>query len=94
MFWKVPNRKVFAVDEHDITRGSGPSGKVNRKRRHMHDAEDINPDVQEKMSIISTDLEEIKSQLKDVFRLTMDSNVPISLNELLKRHLNAGFVIN
>ena len=90
-FWKAPNRKIFAVPEEDhlLTWGSGSSSHNlhihGRKRLRSEDLppkmyiDDALVPLTEKVDLLKNNIEDIKDQLKEVFKVTKHSMVPLSM---------------
>lgn len=88
-FWKAPNRKVFAVQEEELVRESTalPSTSSGRKRRRV----DYSPSelcvdealvpLTEKVDTLVSDIDTIKGQLQQVFKVTKCTEVPLSLKQ-------------
>ena len=86
-FWKVPSRKLFAVDEANLPRQMLPStaGESSRKRSApqptISDLEDDICRVDGKLDTMTAEFSELKRQLQDLFKVT-GTSVPPALRLL------------
>ena len=81
-FWKVPSRKLFAVDEANLPRQMLPltAPESSRKRSApqptISDLEDDICRVDRKMDAMAMEFSELKRQLQDLFKVTGTSIPP------------------
>ena len=86
-FWKVPSRKLFAVDEANLPRQMLPltAPESSRKRSApqptISDLEDDICRVDRKMDAMAMEFSELKRQLQDLFKVT-GTSVPPALRLL------------
>ena len=88
-FWKAPNRRIFAVPEEDIVRGAGPSHNGRKRLR----TDDLPPDLYmeealvpltEKVDSVLNELGSLQVQLKEVFKVTKNSNIPLAMKKSIE----------
>ena len=86
-FWKVPSRKLFAVDEANLPRQMLPltvpesSRKRSAPQPTISDLEDDICRVDRKMDAMAMEFSELKRQLQDLFKVT-GTSVPPALRLL------------
>ena len=92
-FRKAPNRRIFAVPESDV---AGPSIQSKCKRKRVEQLppelyiEDALVPLTEKVETLVNDMNSIKGQLIQVFKVTKRAKIP----PLLKQSINTTFQCN
>ena len=89
-FWKAPNRKLFSVPSEELMIGAGPSRGKKRCRSSTstaenlystYDIDEVIAPLSEKIETIVVELDDIRFQMKDAFKLTKKSNIPVGLHK-------------
>ena len=88
-FWRVGSRKIFAVTKDDLFRFGGKGRSDKRKRDiELSSSDDENPRMKAKlMTKLEELLEDLRSDVNDVMKLTKGMNLPPGLYSKLQETL-------
>lgn len=86
-FWKIPSRKVYAIDAEAIEiptfSTSAHSNGPPLKRRHPSQDMDFDPQIQGKLDDLKMSLESVSKDVSKIVRLTPQTSIPMNLKVCL-----------